>query len=144
MNKLVIPIALIGVGVAGLLAMGVAGGVPEVQAREVAAGGYRDGVVKVHGLLHEIQNGERPLRFVLRDKDRADALLPIFADKMRPDTFQVGYDVSVEGRWDESRGAFVAHQIYTKCPSKYEDEAKQGIGSAEEKRRREKAAPETR
>lgn len=137
MKKLAIPLVLILGGLAALLALGVIeGGIPEIQARELANGGYRDQVVKVHGILQAIDSGERPLRFIIADKDQPTALVPVYADKTRPDTFQVTYDVSVEGRWDEERGAFVARQIFTKCPSKYEAEAKQGIGNPKEYEKR--------
>lgn len=137
MKKLAIPLVLIVVGLAALLSLGVLeGGIPEIQAAELANGRYRDQVVKVHGLLASIESGERPLRFTISDKDRPDAVVPVYADKTRPDTFQVSYDVSVEGRWDSERNAFVARQIFTKCPSKYEAEAKDGIGNAKEYEKR--------
>lgn len=133
MTKLLLPITAIGAGLTVLIAMGVMeGGIPEIQARELASGAYRDRTVKVHGLLEKIEAGDRPLRFTVRDKDIADATFAVVADKTRPDTFSEGYDVSVEGEWDAGRNAFVADRIFTKCPSKYEDEAKEGIGSKEQ------------
>lgn len=141
MNKLLVPLLLIGLGLIGLLAMGLMEGVPEIQVRELAAGTYGERTVKVHGLLHEIQPGERPLRFTIRDKDRPDVLTPVWHAKGKPDTFQVGFDVACEGAWDAKERRFVAERIFTKCPSKYEDEAKQGIGSKEawEKKQKDEA-----
>lgn len=137
MNKLAVPLALIGLGFVGLLTVGVLeGGVPEIQVRDVRTEAYAGKVVKVHGLLETIESKDRPLRFTVRDKDRPDILLPVYADKTRPDTFQESYDVAVEGRWDDAQQRFVADKIMTKCPSKYEEQAKEGIGSREAAERR--------
>lgn len=142
MNKLVVPLALIVAGFLGLLVVGLReGGVPEIQARELM-NGYADTTVRMHGILHKIESNERPLRFLVRDKEEKDVLVPVFADKTRPDTFQETFDIAVDGRWDAERRTFVATQILTKCPSKYESEAKQGIGSREEYERR-RGAPAT-
>lgn len=144
MNKLLVPLVLIALGLVGLLAMGLAEGIPEIQVREIAAGNYRDTTVKVHGILKEIQPGERPLRFTVRDKDRPDVEIPVWHAKGKPDTFQTEFDVACEGRWDAAENRFVAERIFTKCPSKYEDEAKQGVGSREAAEKRKKAQAENR
>jgi cytochrome c-type biogenesis protein CcmE len=143
MNKLAVPLVLIVLGLVGLLVVGVLeGGIPEIQARELADAKYRTGTVKVHGLLQKIESNERPLRFTVCDKEDPSATFQVYADKTRPDTFQVSYDVAVEGTWDAANNRFAAEKILTKCPSKYEDEAKQGIGSKQELERRKGAAPE--
>jgi len=140
-----IPLVLIAAGLVGLLAVGVLeGGVPEIQARELAGAQYRDQFVKVHGLLDSIESNERPLRFTIRDKERPDVKFEVIANKSRPDTFQENYDVSVEGRWDAATGRFEADKILTKCPSKYEAEAKDGIGSQQmlEQKQQTETAPQ--
>ena len=127
--KVVVPFVLIFAGLAGLIAMGVAqGGVPELQVEQVVAGEYPGREVKVHGFLDSIQSAERPLRFKVRAKERDELLIDVICDKTKPDTFQEDYDVAVQGRWDAEQKQFVAEQIFTKCPSKYEAEAKDGIG----------------
>lgn len=137
MNKLAVPLALIALGFVGLMTVGILeGGIPEIQVRDVRTEAYAGKVVKVHGLLDKIESRDRPLRFTVRDKDRPDIVLPVYADKTRPDTFQETYDVAVEGRWDDAQQRFIADKIMTKCPSKYEAEAKEGIGSKEELERR--------
>jgi cytochrome c-type biogenesis protein CcmE len=140
LTKLLVPLALIVAGFLGLLVIGIReGGVPEIQAHELATVAPGGETVRMHGILHEIRSNERPLRFVVRDKERPDVLVPVYADKTRPDTFQESYDIAVDGNWDAARGEFVARQILTKCPSKYESEEKAGIGSGVEYERRRKS-----
>jgi cytochrome c-type biogenesis protein CcmE len=142
-KKLAVPLLLIVLGLVGLLVVGILeGGIPEIQAREMSDAKYRTGTVKVHGLLDKIQSAERPLRFTIRDKLDPTATIEVYADKTRPDTFQESFDVSVEGIWDAKQNRFVADRILTKCPSKYESEAKDGIGSPEEYQKR-KGVPYT-
>lgn len=129
--KVVIPFVLIFAGLAALIALGVSqGGVPELQVEQVLAGEYPDREVKVHGFLDSIESVERPLRFKVRAKE-TDAMIDVVCDKSKPDTFQQDYDVAVQGHWNADKNEFVAEQIFTKCPSKYEAEAKEGIGSPE-------------
>ncbi len=128
--KVVIPFALIFVGLAALIAMGVTqGGIPELQVEQVLAGEYPGREVKVHGFLESIQSGERPLRFKVRAKESPDVMMDVVCDRTKPDTFQKDYDVAVQGYWNPDDNTFVAEQIFTKCPSKYEAEAKEGLGS---------------
>ena len=130
--KVVIPFVLIFSGLAALIAMGVTqGGVPELQVEQVLAGEYPDREVKVHGFLEEIESAERPLRFKVRSKEQPDVVIDVVCDKTKPDTFQEDYDVAVQGHWVADEERFVAEQIFTKCPSKYEAEVKEGIGSPE-------------
>ena len=127
--KVVIPFVLIFAGLAALIAMGVTqGGIPELQVEQVLAGEYPGHEVKVHGFLDSIESGERPLRFKVRAKE-SDVVIDVVCDKSKPDTFQQDYDVAVQGHWNAEQSEFVAEQIFTKCPSKYEAEAKEGIGS---------------
>lgn len=133
MKKLALPVVLILLGVATLLALSIsAGGIPEIQARDLASGTFDGREVKVHGLLHAIQSDQRPLRFQVRDKDDESAVIDVVADETRPDTFQVSYDVAVQGRWHAAERRFEADKVFTKCPSKYEAAGEEGIGNAQE------------
>ena len=137
MRKLAVPLVLIFLGLAALLVMGILdGGIPEIQAAEMKDPKYHDGIVKVHGVLGKIESAERPLRFWVKDKTHPDVQFYVLADKTRPDTFQETYDVAVEGRWDAANNRFEADRILTKCPSKYEAESKDGIGSQAEYEKR--------
>lgn len=145
MKKLLVPVVLLLLGVVTLISISISeGGVPELQVKDLASGRYDGRDVKVHGLLHEIQSGVRPLRFRLADKTDPTALIDVWADETRPDTFQVSYDVAVEGHWDKAERRFVAERVFTKCPSKYEAVEKEGIGSeAAYREKKGGAAPDT-
>ncbi len=130
MTKVVVPFVLIFAGLAGLIAMGVSqGGIPEVQVQEVVDGVFSDREVKVHGFLASVESEQRPLRFHVRDKEDDGVTIDVIADVPKPDTFQADFDVAVQGRWDPAENRFVAEHIFTKCPSKYEAEAKEGLGA---------------
>lgn len=142
--KVVIPFVLIFAGLSALIAMGVTqGGVPELQVEQLVAGEYPDREVKVHGFLESIESAERPLRFTVRSKEQPELVIHVVCDKSKPDTFQEDYDVAVQGEWNADEQQFVAEQIFTKCPSKYEAEVKEGIGSPEMAAEREKPAETT-
>ncbi len=128
--KVVIPFLLILSGLIGLIAMGVMqGGIPELQVSELTSGEFDGRVVKVHGFLKTIESNTRPLRFTVRDKLDPEIVIAVTCDKTKPDTFQEEYDVAVEGVWNAETASFEAEHIYTKCPSKYEAEAKEGLGA---------------
>jgi cytochrome c-type biogenesis protein CcmE len=122
----VIPFLLILAGLAGLIAMGVAqGGIPELQVSELKSGEFADRIVKVHAMLASVESETRPLKFTISDKEDPALLIPVVYDATKPDTFTVGYELAVEGTWDETAGTFDAEHVYTKCPSKYEAESKE-------------------
>lgn len=65
------------------------------------------------------------LEFSLQDgKDS----LPVAFRDVKPDNFDSGYPVIVEGRFDE-KGVLQADKLLVKCPSKYEEE-EVGAGEA--------------
>jgi cytochrome c-type biogenesis protein CcmE len=137
--KLVVPVALLVVGVGALVFFGIATGVPEFQVREVATESRPDQDVKVHGLIAAIESDVRPLKFTMKDKEKAGITMAVVCDRPKPDTFQLEYDVAVVGRWDAAAKLFRADQLFTKCPSKYEADEKLGVGSAKAKQAREQA-----
>jgi len=130
--KVVIPFLLILVGLAGLIAMGVAqGGIPELQVSELKSGEFDDRIVKVHAMLASVESETRPLKFTISDKAQPDLLIPVVYNATKPDTFTVGYELAVEGTWDRTTGTFDAEHVYTKCPSKYEAESAEMKSSGE-------------
>ena len=123
--KVVIPFLLILAGLAGLIAMGVSqGGIPELQVHELQSGEFDDEVVKVHAMLTSVESENRPLAFTISDKEDAAKLVKVSYDSTKPDTFTVGYEIAVQGTYDRESGVFDAEHVFTKCPSKYEAEAK--------------------
>jgi cytochrome c-type biogenesis protein CcmE len=131
MKKIAIPALLLLVGLVGLITMGVIqGAIPELQVHELLADRSRGPEVKVHGIIERIDKGTRPLDFMIRDKAQEGVNVRVLADQSMPDTFQVDYDIAVQGRFDAAAGAFRADKIFTKCPSKYEADEKLGITSS--------------
>lgn len=58
------------------------------------------------------------LQFGLHNINGQSPVVPIVFRGSVPDLFKVGRDVNLTGHLD-ARGAFVANQMTTKCPSKY-------------------------
>jgi cytochrome c-type biogenesis protein CcmE len=143
--KVVIPFLLILAGLTGLIAMGVAqGGIPELQVSELHSGEFDGRVVKVHAMLESVESEHRPLKFTISDKTNPEIRVAVAYDASKPDTFTIGYELAVEGTWDAETGLFEAEHVYTKCPSKYEAEAKDkaNAGADDAPYRSPSAAPE--
>jgi cytochrome c-type biogenesis protein CcmE len=49
--------------------------------------------------------------------------IPVIFEDVKPDNFDAGYPIIVEGRFLED-GRFRADKLLVKCPSKYEEESK--------------------
>jgi cytochrome c-type biogenesis protein CcmE len=65
--------------------------------------------------------GKIELRFALTDGENK---LDIVHNGVKPDNFDSGYPIIVEGRFNSS-SEFVAENVKVKCPSKYEAETKE-------------------
>ena len=63
----------------------------------------------------------RGVDFSLEDKDNASQSLEVRYDGVVPDTFKIGAEVIVEGGMGAD-GRFMAKNLLTKCPSKYQKE----------------------
>lgn len=78
------------------------------------------GVVSPDGLQHSAG----ALSFLLQDKDNSSQTIPVVYRGVIPDTFKAGAEVIVEGGLKEN-GSFAAHNLMTKCPSKYQKQNRQ-------------------
>lgn len=58
------------------------------------------------------------LRFSVRDPKGGDQIVPVEYRGLKPDMFQAGRDVLIDG--DFKGGTLVAAKLQTQCPSKYE------------------------
>ena len=72
---------------------------------------------KVHGPVEGDAKTDGGLRFQLHNIKGESPLVPIVYRGSVPDLFKVGRDVNLTGHLEG--GSFVAHQMTTKCPSKY-------------------------
>jgi len=60
------------------------------------------------------------LSFVIAGKTDPGVTMPVVYHNVRPDNFQDGTEVMVGGRYSPGQ-TFVAEELTTKCPSKYEE-----------------------
>jgi cytochrome c-type biogenesis protein CcmE len=58
------------------------------------------------------------LEFRLHDPTKSEPTIPVRYEGLKPDMFRAGRDVILDGEWKE--GVFIASQLMTQCPSKYE------------------------
>jgi cytochrome c-type biogenesis protein CcmE len=68
------------------------------------------------------------LRFTLVDAEKPDQLMPVRYQGIKPANFEDAISIVAIGRFDATRGEFVANDLLVKCPSKY-----QGIEEYESK-----------
>ena len=125
--KLAIGVVVIVTSVAYLIFSGATRGggtmyfltVPEVQHQGAAVTGQPLRVAgKVTDDPIEWDMRRLSLVFVMGE---AQARLPVRYSGVKPDMFQPGVDVIVEGRLGRD-GVFVASVLMTSCPSKYQDD----------------------
>jgi len=74
-----------------------------------------NGQVEIGSVAHN-PTGSPGIEFTITEGGES---LPVLYQGVVPDTFAAGREVVVEGRLD-AEGIFQAHNILTKCPSKYE------------------------
>ena len=93
--------------------------VPEIQQKLPTLGG---GAVRVAGKVTDdpVQWDMRTLSlaFIMGE---GEARLPVQYKGVKPDMFQAGADVIVEG-YVRADGVLIASTLMTKCPSRYQDE----------------------
>jgi len=66
-------------------------------------------------------NGDKvELVFTLTDIKGEGYQLPVVYNDVKPDNFDDGADVILEGYYDKEDNLFKAEKVTTKCPSKYE------------------------
>ena len=123
--KLSIGVVVIVASVAYLIFSGATGStmyfltVPEVQQKLITLKGEP---IRVAGKVTEdpidwdVRN--LSLAFVIGD---AQSRIPVHYKGVKPDMFQAGVDVIVEGRIRQD-GVLVASVLMTSCPSKYQEE----------------------
>ena len=123
--KLSIGVVVIVISVAYLIFSGATGStmyfltVPEIQQKLVALKGE---LIRVSGKVTDdpvdwdVRN--LSLTFVIGD---AQSRIPVHYKGVKPDMFQTGVDVIIEGRIRPD-GVLVASVLMTSCPSKYQEE----------------------
>lgn len=84
------------------------------------AGSHTGQTVRVSGIVApDVARDGLDMSFTITDNTGINASLPVIYTGAVPDTFKVGNQVVVEGKYAAS-GIFEAETIITKCGSKYE------------------------
>lgn len=78
------------------------------------------GTVAEDGVEHN--EDSMGVRFALQDTEDKDQVIWVEYSGVVPDTFEPGVEVIVEGEIVHPEGVFGAHNLMTKCPSKYKKE----------------------
>ena len=117
--KLVV-IGVLFLGAIGVLIWMAVDTIPVVAIQDVKA--RKDlGVCRIDdGVIHSIEKPADPLEFTIRAESNPQILLAVRTPRTQPDNFKIGNKVSVKGIYDAGQGKFVADELMTKCPSRYE------------------------
>ena len=118
--RLVIALAVAGLLALFLLYTSIAGG-SQASVRPSSLAGHTGKVSltgKVVGKVRGDAHSPEGLRFALRDVQGPSRAVPVVFRGTVPDLFRSGRDVVVDGQLRS--GVFVADNLVTKCPSKYQ------------------------
>ena len=77
-----------------------------------------DGVISEGSSTWDAANFK--LTFAVREREGTETINVIYEDNLKPDNFNDGGSVYVEGRYDAEKNSVVATKVQTKCASKYE------------------------
>ena len=125
---LVAVVFLLGVGTLLFISV-LEGSVAIHQVQEVASGEFIGECRVEGGKIASIESRANPVKFTVTPEKVPGILLTVVSDRFPPDNFREDIPVSIRGRYDRSRSAFVATEITTACPSKY-DGKKEGEGNS--------------
>jgi cytochrome c-type biogenesis protein CcmE len=130
--KIVAVVVLFAVAIAAALAFTFTQGGMEYRTfPQLTSGNYDGERVKLKVQVISIESIENPAVFIATDiapdpnDPKANFNAPrgqgkvIYAAPV-PSGFKLGCHATIEGRYDEKKGAFVATNMQTQCPSKYE------------------------
>ncbi|MCC6466455.1 MAG: cytochrome c maturation protein CcmE [Planctomycetes bacterium] len=126
-TKVIVVIVLFVLAVGGAVAFALTqGGIEYRTIPELTTGSYGGERVKVKAQVVEIQSEFKPTRFTAVDIP-AEGAQPgnaictvIYEGDDVPQGLKKAAHVTMEGRYDAARGAFVATLLQTQCPSRYE------------------------
>ena len=127
--KLVIVIALFVAAVGGAVTLALLeGGIEYRTIPELTSSNYEGERVKVRAQVLSMQNEFRPTQFTAMDIPAEGEAAPanprviqvFYEGDDVPQGLKKGAHVTMEGRFDSQRGAFVATLLQTQCPSRYQ------------------------
>lgn len=77
-----------------------------------------DGVISAGSSTWDAANFK--LTFAVQEREGTETVNVIYEDRLKPDNFNDGGSVFVEGKYDAGKNLIVATKLQTKCASKYE------------------------
>jgi cytochrome c-type biogenesis protein CcmE len=124
--KVVVVVILFAVAVGGALALAlIEGGVEYRTVPDLLSSTYGGERVKLKGQVLEVQNNFGPAKFTVSDIPEGSAQAGpscqvIYEGDDVPQGLKRAAHVTLEGRFDRARNAFIATLVQTQCPSRYE------------------------
>lgn len=127
--KIIIVIVLFAASVGGAVTLALLeGGIEYRTIPDLTSTAYNGERVKVRAQVLSIQSKFKPTSFTAVDitpeGEKAPAnptvLQVIYEGDDVPDNLKKAAHVTMEGRYDTKRGAFVATMLQTQCPSRYQ------------------------
>lgn len=127
--KLIIVIALFVAAVGGAVTLALMeGGIEYRTIPELTSSTYEGERVKVRAQVLSMQSEFKPTQFTAMDIPAEGESAPanprviqvIYEGDDVPQGLKKGAHVTMEGRFDSKRGAFVATLLQTQCPSRYQ------------------------
>jgi cytochrome c-type biogenesis protein CcmE len=127
--KVIVVILLFAVPIGGALSLALfEGGIEYRTVTQLTSATSEGERVKVKGQVLEMHSDFKPARFTCADippegqqlTPGAPAMQVIYDGDDVPANLKRAAHVTLEGRYDHKRGAFVASMIQTQCPSRYE------------------------
>lgn len=110
---------LLGLGILMTMALRE-GGVETVEASFVLSDAYGGKEVYIDCQVTDIEQKANPARFTVLGKTGGTKEIDVETRVTLSDTFEVGSDLRMKGKYDREKKVFDASYIDTKCPSKYD------------------------
>ena len=130
------------VGVVFLTAIGVLvymgvveAGIPMVKIKDLLAtewkGDHQPQTCQIDEVkIASIEHQPSPLEFTISSASEPGVLLKVKSRRNPPDLFEVGKGVHLKGVYDPKTKTFIAEEVVTNCPSKYEASKSAGLPPA--------------
>lgn len=124
--KLILVVLLFAAAIGGAMTFALLeSGIEYRTVPDLLSDGYGGERVKVRGQVLDVQSNFRPAKFTVTDipvgnQPAGPACVVIYDGVDVPANLKKAAHVTLEGRYDRVRGAFIATLVQTQCPSKYE------------------------
>lgn len=126
--KIILVVVLFAAALSGAVTLAlIEGGIEYRTVPDLVSGSYSGQRVKLKGQILEVHQDFKPARFTVADipeSGRAAANGPacmvIYEGDDVPQGLKRAAHVTIEGRYDRAKGAFIATLVQTQCPSRYD------------------------